>query len=155
MEGLSNFGLVTYKSFRANLCEILSNFVASRGFNSGKPNTDLVQVYVFLFFSSRRRHTRLQGDWSSDVCSSDLRTGPARARRRPRRRRHRADHRGGALQPDRHGADVAAQAGRRRGQRHGGGGRRRSEERRVGEEGRSRWAPYHLKKKKKRRCTRE
>src|SRR5256885_4140386 len=31
-------------------------------------------VYVcFFFFSSRRRHTRLQGDWSSDVCSSDLR----------------------------------------------------------------------------------
>src|SRR5256885_6803436 len=28
-------------------------------------------IYVF-FFSSRRRHTRLQGDWSSDVCSSDL-----------------------------------------------------------------------------------
>src|SRR5256885_7339551 len=27
--------------------------------------------YAF-FFSSRRRHTRLQGDWSSDVCSSDL-----------------------------------------------------------------------------------
>src|SRR5205807_6099504 len=24
------------------------------------------------FFSSRRRHTRLQGDWSLDVCSSDL-----------------------------------------------------------------------------------
>src|SRR5256885_9496697 len=24
-----------------------------------------------VFFSSRRRHTRLQGDWSSDVCSSD------------------------------------------------------------------------------------
>src|SRR6516162_11528220 len=24
-----------------------------------------------FFFSSRRRHTRLQGDWSSDVCSSD------------------------------------------------------------------------------------
>src|SRR5437867_25512 len=28
-------------------------------------------VYVF-FFSSRRRHTRSYGDWSSDVCSSDL-----------------------------------------------------------------------------------
>src|SRR6266850_232120 len=28
-------------------------------------------LFVF-FFSSRRRHTRLQGDWSSDVCSSDL-----------------------------------------------------------------------------------
>src|SRR6266566_6773035 len=27
---------------------------------------------VRFFFSSRRRHTRLQGDWSSDVCSSDL-----------------------------------------------------------------------------------
>src|SRR6266850_3432414 len=27
----------------------------------------------YVFFSSRRRHTRLQGDWSSDVCSSDLR----------------------------------------------------------------------------------
>src|ERR1017187_2299242 len=26
----------------------------------------------FLFFSSRRRHTRYIGDWSSDVCSSDL-----------------------------------------------------------------------------------
>src|SRR5256885_11477694 len=29
-------------------------------------------MYVRFFFSSRRRHTRLQGDWSSDVCSSDL-----------------------------------------------------------------------------------
>src|SRR5256885_11692939 len=27
---------------------------------------------LVFFFSSRRRHTRLQGDWSSDVCSSDL-----------------------------------------------------------------------------------
>src|SRR5574337_1550943 len=30
---------------------------------------------VFFFFSSRRRHTRLSGDWSSDVCSSDLKQG--------------------------------------------------------------------------------
>src|SRR5437867_6329903 len=29
-------------------------------------------VFVFFFFSSRRRHTRSYGDWSSDVCSSDL-----------------------------------------------------------------------------------
>src|SRR5688500_19068166 len=35
----------------------------SNGFFSG--------LYMF-FFSSRRRHTRLQGDLSSDVCSSDL-----------------------------------------------------------------------------------
>src|SRR2546430_9650629 len=29
-------------------------------------------VYVLFFFSSRRRHTRFDCDWSSDVCSSDL-----------------------------------------------------------------------------------
>src|SRR3989449_9335765 len=29
----------------------------------------------FFFFSSRRRHTRCSRDWSSDVCSSDLRPG--------------------------------------------------------------------------------
>src|SRR2546430_5119360 len=28
--------------------------------------------YCFFFFSSRRRHTRFDCDWSSDVCSSDL-----------------------------------------------------------------------------------
>src|SRR5690606_40027031 len=27
----------------------------------------------YFFFSSRRRHTRFSRDWSSDVCSSDLR----------------------------------------------------------------------------------
>src|SRR4051812_49491306 len=27
---------------------------------------------ILFFFSSRRRHTRLTCDWSSDVCSSDL-----------------------------------------------------------------------------------
>src|SRR5256886_17601674 len=27
----------------------------------------------FIFFSSRRRHSRFDCDWSSDVCSSDLR----------------------------------------------------------------------------------
>src|SRR5256885_15396362 len=31
-------------------------------------------ICFLFFFSSRRRHTRLQGDWSSDVCSSDLGT---------------------------------------------------------------------------------
>src|SRR6266581_5308649 len=30
-----------------------------------------------FFFSSRRRHTRWTGDWSSDVCSSDLELEPA------------------------------------------------------------------------------
>src|SRR5215210_9450203 len=31
------------------------------------------RLCYFFFFSSRRRHTRYIGDWSSDVCSSDLR----------------------------------------------------------------------------------
>src|SRR5208337_5094217 len=31
-----------------------------------------IQDIFFFFFSSRRRHTRYIGDWSSDVCSSDL-----------------------------------------------------------------------------------
>src|SRR5437867_10243535 len=30
------------------------------------------QQSIIFFFSSRRRHTRSYGDWSSDVCSSDL-----------------------------------------------------------------------------------
>src|SRR5690348_17895199 len=33
---------------------------------------------VVFFFSSRRRHTRWTGDWSSDVCSSDLAAGTCR-----------------------------------------------------------------------------
>src|SRR5256885_6847963 len=39
----------------------------------------IVLFRCFFFFSSRRRHTRLQGDWSSDVCSSDL-NGTSRKR---------------------------------------------------------------------------
>src|SRR5256885_5276335 len=42
----------------------------------------MIVVFLFFFFSSRRRHTRLQGDWSSDVCSSDLRSGRRRHGRR-------------------------------------------------------------------------
>src|SRR5437879_12473815 len=34
---------------------------------------------MFFFFSSRRRHTRYIGDWSSDVCSSDLSDSRLRA----------------------------------------------------------------------------
>src|SRR5256885_12047113 len=37
-----------------------------------KPAAIRVVMSRWFFFSSRRRHTRLQGDWSSDVCSSDL-----------------------------------------------------------------------------------
>src|SRR2546430_4467407 len=35
-------------------------------------------MLIMFFFSSRRRHTRFDCDWSSDVCSSDLHLiGPA------------------------------------------------------------------------------
>src|SRR5206468_8709273 len=41
----------------------------------------LYSVFFVFFFSSRRRHTRSDRDWSSDVCSSDLkrRDRPPRA----------------------------------------------------------------------------
>src|SRR4051794_41866357 len=38
-----------------------------------------VACCLFFFFSSRRRHTRWTGDWSSDVCSSDLPAGRLRS----------------------------------------------------------------------------
>src|SRR5205085_1796437 len=39
---------------------------------------------ISFFFSSRRRHTRFDCDWSSDVCSSDLPELPLRTRKRRR-----------------------------------------------------------------------
>src|SRR5437867_1624222 len=40
--------------------------------------------FFFFFFSSRRRHTRSYGDWSSDVCSSDLSSWPGPGHDEPR-----------------------------------------------------------------------
>src|SRR5438093_6665462 len=85
-----------------------------------------VLSFVFFFFSSRRRHTRLVSDWSSDVCSSDLLV-------LLRLRRNRAGKHAGA--------DGAA--GGRGSAPRARSASRRSEERRVGKECRSRWAPYH------------
>src|SRR5256886_13287085 len=105
----------------------------------------------YLFFQSRRRHRIFDGDWSSDVCSSDL------------SRLYRSDDRGGSwraldallelpsrptwsfpprpwtshvrwIAPSPHDADLVLV-----GIELGG----RSEERRVGKECRSRWSPYH------------
>src|SRR5438094_989734 len=45
-----------------------------------------ILLCFFFFFSSRRRHTRSYGDWSSDVCSSDLLLlGPGQIDRRGNR----------------------------------------------------------------------
>src|SRR5256885_3555437 len=99
-------------------------------------------VCIFFFFSSRRRHTRLQGDWSSDVCSSDLvLVRPMRALLV------------GAVLTLVSALQIAAQPIRTSGSSrfvlssyHTHNDRynvQRSEERRVGKECRSRWSPYH------------
>src|SRR2546430_650745 len=47
--------------------------IEPRRWSWGHRETFQVQLCVVLFFfSSRRRHTRFDCDWSSDVCSSDL-----------------------------------------------------------------------------------
>src|SRR5260370_29945516 len=105
--------------------------------------------HMFFFFSSRRRHTIFKCDWSSDVCSSDLRFQHALV--------HVCNHRRdpahveiflartilafvqlGHILLHRLVPMTAVRCVDR------------SEERRVGKECRSRGWPYHLKKKKKR-----
>src|ERR1043166_9915933 len=78
-------------------------------------------VYV-VFFNQKTAYEIPKRDWSSDVCSSDLPCAGSRARTRCMR--------------------SAASPKLRRACRN------RSEERRVGKEGRTRWSPDHLKKKK-------
>src|SRR5947209_17909521 len=88
---------------------------------------------MIFFFSSRRRHTRYWRDWSSDVCSSDLvinwrfELGAPNALFRL----------GWKKDTIPSGLEVVVTGFRAK----------RSEERRVGKECRSRWAPYHQKKK--------
>src|SRR2546430_12950650 len=96
---------------------------------------------LFFFYSSRRRHTRFDCDWSSDVCSSDLGIALTASSL--------------VIMP------ILGIAKRRLGERLGSGATAgegtqnlmcaaqaagvllRSEERRVGKECRSRWSPYH------------
>src|SRR5258706_11863821 len=56
-------------------CSIASSYFICLLFQSETGSvfyTVNVVPVIFFFFSSRRRHTRLVSDWSSDVCSSDL-----------------------------------------------------------------------------------
>src|SRR5260221_10006729 len=97
-------------------------------------------TFVF-FFSSRRRHTRSLCDWSSDVCSSDLR---ALVRDFADRKLTRSEMRERELSPrvvDEHVEPYvrASEPSLKRSR----AGSERSEERRVGKECRSRWSPYH------------
>src|SRR5438309_12016477 len=81
-----------------------------------------VESRFCFFFSSRRRHTRWNCDWSSDVCSSDLKLwAPWRLA-------------GAELAAAKLDATLLAI--------------KRSEERRVGKECRSRWSAAHSTKKR-------
>src|SRR2546426_4693208 len=91
---------------------------------------------IFFFFSSRRRHTRLQGDWSSDVCSSDLELLEIPV----------AHGDGRYVVESRTAAELEATdrvVWRYVRDNPNGSTHERSEERRVGKECRSRWSPYH------------
>src|SRR3989454_3413966 len=103
----------------------------------------LILFLRFFFFSSRRRHTRLQGDWSSDVCSSDLAETAAAVELV--RRIH--GELGLALCVVEHVMEVVMPLSQRVVVLDDGEkiaeGPPRSEERRVGKECRSRWSPYH------------
>src|SRR2546430_10246121 len=96
-----------------------------------------------LFFSSRRRHTRFDCDWSSDVCSSDLGLLVLQILAV---REHPAQYGiAGIAQCDAVLLDGGKEGGvlGPRGQFAGRPLKERSEERRVGKECRSRWSPYH------------
>src|SRR5256885_2967861 len=99
-------------------------------------------TFVFFFFSSRRRHTRLQGDWSSDVCSSDLVAVAGDGTVGVTWYDFRHDRPGDAALTTDYWFAYSRTGGRPWRRRHLGGPFR-SEERRVGKECRSRWSPYH------------
>src|SRR2546430_4156094 len=95
----------------------------------------------FFFFSSRRRHTRFDCDWSSDVCSSDLDDWANAHKLIPKTKRFLSAYstptyfafyvgKGDTLFKNENLVFYNEL-------------RQRSEERRVGKECRSRWSPYH------------
>src|SRR2546430_13591180 len=99
-------------------------------------------IRVCFFFSSRRRHTRFDCDWSSDVCSSDLDEkfgswlfGIAHQKCIQRWRKQSREE---MLREELAGTPVEFEIGP-----DDWLIRERSEERRVGKECRSRWSPYH------------
>src|SRR5256885_12059018 len=119
-------------------------------FRCAHMSTPPVSRSSFFFFSSRRRHTRLQGDWSSDVCSSDL-SQAGRAERLAVATVAALRGAGMAASLQSVAALDAEQLRHHRRVLFVASTFGRSEERRVGKECRSRWSPDHLKKKKKKR----
>src|SRR3989440_4653515 len=99
---------------------------------------------IDFFFSSRRRHTRSDRDWSSDVCSSDLTLMGLGAfpSEHPLSIEMLGMHGTYYANMAVHHSDVLIAVGARFDDRVTGRVDR-SEERRVGKECRSRWSPYH------------
>src|SRR2546430_3733944 len=106
------------------------------------PHLPAVSYVLFFFFSSRRRHTRFDCDWSSDVCSSDLHclpvnlpslAGPVASE----------GFSAGAIPHSCARGWLRHQHDQTRGRKAPTLSAIRSEERRVGKECRSRWSPYH------------
>src|SRR6202167_3479574 len=104
-----------------NVDEAVKGVLLSAFGYPGQKVASCSRVIVDAAFSSRRGHTRCHGDWSSDVCSSDLRE---KARPRQEERMLKSGN------PKSYRTTIRA------------GCALRSEERRVGKECRSRWAPY-------------
>src|SRR2546422_7663706 len=98
---------------------------------------------MFFFFSSRRRHTRCSRDWSSDVCSSDLRRNRGLAGLLLRLRAIGLALRATPSAPPRWLRAIFLVAQPPLLCEEGNATLPRSEERRVGKECRSRWSPYH------------
>src|SRR2546429_2786577 len=106
------------------------------------PTTHRIWSEYDFFFSSRRRHTRCSRDWSSDVCSSDLKgdfgkiVATGKKVQVPGCSFYEYDLGSRKIPAGRIYFDFATLL------RQIGAGAR-SEERRVGKECRSRWSPYH------------
>src|SRR2546427_4082182 len=90
-------------------------------------------LFMFFFFSSRRRHTRFDCDWSSDVCSSDLLSFGLFFFDYDLDGLEDLFVANGHIEPDI--GRIQPQVSYTESPR--------SEERRVGKECRSRWSPYH------------
>src|SRR5256886_5785010 len=106
-------------------------------------NNEICDDIFCFFFSSRRRHTRFDCDWSSDVCSSDLIDrweyyGPDQKLAKVGFSRQNDGKEDAWSFPRPDGSIDRIEISTAR-----DGKATRSEERRVGKECRSRWSPYH------------
>src|SRR5256885_8707818 len=95
-----------------------------------RPGSTVISCLIF-FFSSRRRHTRLQGDWSSDVCSSDLKQALVTLSRENSINEHRALDLANNVRVDLYGEPLPAFFSQEN-ERNAAVDKLRSEERRVG-----------------------